>query len=80
MDLAIQKTSTDKTVRSDTIEVLKEFNLQSLTTQAKKGEHIVSMMPAIRRTFTLIGDDIVGLRKENERLKNKIAFDDEKWP
>ena len=39
--------STDKTVRNDTIEDLKEFNSQSLATQAKKGEQLVSMMPAI---------------------------------
>ena len=32
----MQIISTDKTVRSNTIEDLKEFNLQSLTTQAKK--------------------------------------------
>ena len=37
MDLAMQIISTDKTVRNDTIEDLKEFNSQSLTTQAEKG-------------------------------------------
>ena len=47
MELATQITSNDKTVRSDTIQDLKEFNQQSLTTQAKKGEQFVSMMPAI---------------------------------
>ena len=36
MDLAMQIFSTDKTVRSDTIEDLKEFNSQSSTTQSEK--------------------------------------------
>ena len=47
LDLALQKISNDKTVRNDTIQDLKEINQQSLTTQAKKGEQLVSMMPAI---------------------------------
>ena len=37
----------DKTVRNDTIQDSKVFNQQSLTTQAKKGEQLVSMTPAI---------------------------------
>ena len=41
MELAMQKISTDKTVRNDTIQDLKEFISQSLTTQAKKGEQRV---------------------------------------
>ena len=32
--------SNDKTVRSDTVQDLKEFNQQSLTSQAKKGEQL----------------------------------------
>ena len=36
MELAMQIISNDKTVRNDTIQDLKEFNQQSLTTQAKK--------------------------------------------
>ena len=36
MELAIQISSTDKTVRNDTIQDLKDFNQKSLTTQAKK--------------------------------------------
>ena len=34
----MQLSSNDKIVRNDTIQDLKEFNAQSLTTQAKKGE------------------------------------------
>ena len=51
MDLAMQIISNGKTVRSDTIQDLKDFNQQSLTTQAKKGEQLVSMMPAIKKAF-----------------------------
>ena len=71
--------SNDKTVRNDTVQYLKEFNQQSVTTQAKKGEQIVSMMPAIRKAFNLMGEDIVELFAENDALKNKIGSYDEKW-
>ena len=43
----MQIISIDKTVRNDTIEDLKDFNSQSLSLSAKKGEQLVSMMPAI---------------------------------
>ena len=59
MELAMQIISNDKSVRSDTVQDLKEFNQQSLTTQAKKGEQQVSMMPAIKKAFNLMGGDIV---------------------
>ena len=75
----MQILSTDKTVRNDTIEDLKEFNSQSLTTQAKKGEQLVSMMPAMKKAFILLGDDLVELSTENDALKNKIGSYDEKW-
>ena len=71
MKLAVQVISNDKTVRNDTIQDLKEFNSQSLATQAKKGEQLVCMMPAIRKAFILIGDDIVDLSTENDALKKK---------
>ena len=70
---------TDKTVRNDTVQDLKEFNSQSLATQAKKGEQLVSMMPAIKEAFNLLGDDVVDLSTENDALKNKIGSHDEKW-
>ena len=37
------------------------------------------MMPAIRKAFNLMGDDIVELSVENESLKNQIGDYDEKW-
>ena len=52
-DLAVQKSANDKTVRSDTLHDLKEFNFQFLATQAKKDEQIVGMMTAIKNTFNL---------------------------
>ena len=75
----MQLSSNDKTVRNDTIQDLKEFNQQSLTTQAKKGEQLVSMMPAIKKAFNLMGDDIIELSTENDALKNKIGSYDERW-
>ena len=47
MKLAMQNFSNDSTVRSDTVQDSKDFNSQSLTTQAKNGEQISSIMPAI---------------------------------
>ena len=79
MELVMQLSSNDKTVRNDTIQDLKEFNQQSLTTQAKKGEQLVSMMPAIKKAFNLLGDDIVELSTENDALKNKIGSYDKRW-
>ena len=75
----MQLSSNDKTVRNDTIQDLKDYNQQSLTTQAKKGEQLVSMMPAIKKAFNFLGDDIVDLSAENDTLKNKIGDYDEKW-
>ena len=47
----MQRISADKTVRSDTIQDLREFNTQSLSSQAKKGEQLASMIPAIKKSF-----------------------------
>ena len=74
----MQIISNDKTVRSDNIQYLKEFNQQPLTTQAKKGEQLISMMPAIKEAFDLLGDDIVDLSTVNDALKNQIGHYDEK--
>ena len=46
MELAMQIISNDQTVRSNTVQDLKELNSQSLATQVKKGERLVFMMPA----------------------------------
>ena len=79
MELAIQIGSTNQKVRNNTIQDLKDFNQQSLSTRAKKGEQLVSMMPAIKEAFTLLGNDIVDLSTENDALKEKIGDYDEKW-
>ena len=73
MELAKQNNSNHKTVRSNTVQDLKEFNSQSLSTQANKGEQLVSMMTAIKKAFDLLGDDIVELSTENDDLKDKIG-------
>ena len=79
MELALQLISTDQTVRDNTIQDLKDFIQQSLSTQAKKGEQLTSMMPAIKKTFNLLGDDIIDLSVENDALKNQIGDYDQKW-
>ena len=75
----MQLSSNDKTVRNDTIQDLKDFNQQSLSTQAKKGEMLTSMMPAIKKAFNVLGDDIIELSTENDVLKNQIGEYDQKW-
>ena len=37
------------------------------------------MMPAIKKAFNLLGNDIVDLSTENEALKEKIGDYDERW-
>ena len=69
----------DKTVRSDTIQDLMDFNSQSLATQAKHGKQLVSMMPAIEKAFILMGDDIMELSTGNETLKKQIGDYDQEW-
>ena len=75
----MQTISSDQTVRNNAIQDLKEFNSQSISTRAKKGEQLVSMMPSIKKVFDLMGDDIVDLSTENDALKNQIGDCDQKW-
>ena len=79
MELAMQLISSDQTVRYDTIQDLKDFNQQSVSTQAKKGEQLTSMMSAIKKAFNVLGDDIIELSTENDVLKNQIGEYDQKW-
>ena len=66
MKLAMQlNTSNDETMKSNTKQVLKDFNWQSLATKAKKGEQLVSMMPAIIKDFDLLGKNKVDLSINN---------------
>ena len=37
------------------------------------------MLPAIKKAFNLMGDDIVDLSTENDALENKKGSFDEKW-
>ena len=71
--------STNQKVRNNTKQDLKDFNQQSLSTRAKKGKQLVSLMPAIKEAFTLMGNDIVDLSTENDALKEKLGDYDEKW-
>ena len=61
--------SNDQTVRSEIVQGLVGFNSHSLATQAKKGEQLVSVMPAIKKAVNLVGDDIVDLSTVNDALK-----------
>ena len=37
------------------------------------------MMPAIKKAFNVLGDDIIELSVENDALKNQIGDYDQKW-
>ena len=39
--------SNDQTIINETVQDLKDFNSQPLSTQAKKNDQLVSLMPAI---------------------------------
>ena len=56
--------------QSDAVQVSIDFNSQSLSTQGQKAEQLVSMMPAIKKSFDLLGDDIVELSTENDGVEN----------
>ena len=77
-ELAMHLVSNGKIVRRNTIQGLKDFNSQSLSTQPKKGEQFISIMPSIEKAFDLMGDDTMELSTENETLKNLIDSYDEK--
>ena len=51
IELAMQIISIDKTVGSNAVQELKEFNSQSLSTQAKTGEQLISMLRPIKKVF-----------------------------
>ena len=79
MGLASQLFSKDKTVRSNTIEDLNEYNSHSLSTQAKKEEQLATMITLTQKAFDLLGGHIVELLTENETLKKRIRSYDDKF-
>ena len=36
-------------------------------------------MPAIKKAFNLLGDDVIELSVENDALKNQIGNNDKEW-
>ena len=45
----MQTINTDKIARSNTVQGLKNFNSQSIATQAKKAEQLVAMITGIKK-------------------------------
>ena len=79
MDLAIDIVRGDKSIREETKQAMKEYKQQSLQSQAKQGEQLTSMMPAIKRAFELVRDDNYELVVENNVLRDKIGDVNEDW-
>ena len=65
----MQLISNNSSVRNESIRALKYFKSKSFATQAKKGEQLIYMMPANKKTFDLLGDDIVEISTENETFQ-----------
>ena len=68
----MQTISNDKTVTSITVQHLIDFKSQSLETQAKKVEQLVPIMPAMKKAFDLMGDDIIELA--SKKLKKSLTM------
>ena len=79
IELAMQNISNDQTVINNTVKDLKDFNSQILAIQAKRGEQLVSMRPAVKKAFDFMGDVIVELFSEHDALKNKMRSYDDNW-
>ena len=75
----MQITFDDQTVRSNTVQDFKNVYSQSLGTLAKKGKKLVSMMLAIKKTFDIMGDDIVEYSTKIESFQYEIGSYDKKW-
>ena len=75
----MQMNSNDQRVRNKTVKDLEVFNSRSLSTLAKEGEQLVSLMPSFKKAFNLLGDDIIDLSTKNDALKNQIGSYDERW-
>ena len=70
----MQIISNDQTVRCNTVQGLGDFNSQSLATEAKRGEQLVSIMPAIKKAFDLMGDNIVKFFSRKRCFKKQNGF------
>ena len=79
MELSLQINSNDKISRCDTVQGIKDFSSQSLSTQAKKGKQLDSMMPAVENICGLNGVETKEIFAENKSLKNEIVSEDEEW-
>ena len=71
MELAKQFISKDQTVEGKTVQDVKDFNSQSLATQAEKVDQLIFLMQAVKKDFDRMGDDIVKVSTENASLKKR---------
>ena len=50
----------------------KRIQLSISSNIRQKGEQLVSMMPAIKKDFNLLVDDIVELSRDNDALRRRL--------
>ena len=62
----------DKKLREETIRDLKDYKSQSILTQAIR-EEFLTTLPAVKRRYNILGDEIMELDTENIILKNKTS-------
>ena len=75
MDSARERISKNETARSKTVQDLKGFNSESISTQAKKGEHLVAVIPRIKKAPDLLGDNVNELSTKNKtKQRQKMAL------
>ena len=74
----MQIISTDKTVGSNTVYDVKDFNSQNLSTQVEKRRTSSFFHACYSKSFDLMGHDRVEISTENKSLKNEIDSHDEK--
>ena len=64
--------SNDKFVRIYTVQDSEDFNSQPIATENKEREQLVAVMPAIEKTFDILGNDILEFFTGKKSLKNQI--------
>ena len=57
----------------------KRFEQSIFNNTNQKSEQFVSTMPAVKKDFSLLGDNIIDIFAENDALKDKIGSHEQHW-
>ena len=78
MDLAIQLASNCKKLGGETIQESEDYKSQPLQAQVIRGEELVALLPAIRKRYNSLEDEIMELTIGNIIMENRISEISEK--